>query len=224
MEYFNTVKQDYLLAEKYRKEADTLLQQQAAASKIFTKLKESAKYYEKLLPDDPELNYAKELSFVYESLVTFGKTNSEKTDFAQKTIKLRQKVYTKFQNKNTALQLANAYGCLSRYLLFEKRFAEAEEAALAGLNISGFEKPEGFDKQVEWIHTNLATSLLYQGKYKDAEKIYKQYINKSYNEEKTWKEIFLADLDELEKAGITYPDVKKIRNSVRNSGHPIIPL
>jgi len=211
VEYFNTVKQDYLLAEKYRKEADRLLQQQAAASKIFTKLKESAKYYEQLLPDDPELDYAWGLSLVYESLVSFGKTNSEKTDFAQKTIKLRQKVYTKFQNKNTALQLANAYGYLSWYLLFEKRLVKAEEAALAGLNISGFEKPEGFDKQVEWIHTNLATSLLYQGKYKDAEKIYKKYMNKPYNEEKTWKEIFLADLDELEKAGITHPDVKKIR-------------
>lgn len=187
------------------------MQQQAATSKIFTKLKQSAECYEKLLPQDPELKYARELSFVYGSLASLVETYPEKTKFTQMMLELRKKVYTKFQNENTALQLTNAYGTLSWYLLFEKRFAEAEEAALAGLNLSGFEKPERFDKQVYWIHANLATSLLYQGKYKAAEKIYKKYMNTPFNEEKRWGEVFLADFKELEKAGITHQDVRKIR-------------
>ncbi len=137
-------------------------------------------------------------------------------EVSKKTLIIRQRIFTEFLNENTSLDLAHAYGNLSWYLLFIKRFVDAEEAALAGLNISGFDKPAGFDKQTERIYSNLAAALLFQGKYEKAEKIYKQFIDKPYNEEKLWNEVFIFDLDELEKAGITHPDVKKIKELLTN--------
>ena len=211
LEYFETINQDYLLAKKYILAADSLAQQQAPANDIIARLKQSAAYYEKLLPQDPELDYAWELSFVYEHLSKWVETYPEKIHFIQKTIELRQQVHKKFQNENTALQLANSFGSLSWFLLFEHRFSEAETAALSGLSISDFSKPEGFDQQIEWIHTNLAAALLFQGSYEAAETFYKKYLNQPYDKERTWNDAFLADLNELEQAGITHPDVQKIR-------------
>ena len=51
---------------------------------------------------------------------------------------------------------------------------------------------------------------LFQGKYAEAEKIYITLKDKPYNKA-TYRETFLADLNELEKAGITHPDIAKIR-------------
>ncbi len=209
--YFDVIEPDRLLAEKYRAEADSLVQQQAGTSQILAKLKQSAECYEKLLPNDPELDYAWELSFVYGKIAEWSEPYPEKVNYTQMVVKLRQQVHAEFKNENTALQLANAYGNLSWYLLFEKRFAEAELAARSGLNISDSSKAEGFDEQVEWINTNLATALLYQGKYEEAELIYKKYQDQPYNEGKTWNEVFLDDLSTLEKAGITHPDVQKVK-------------
>ncbi|MEM6764953.1 MAG: hypothetical protein AAF655_08510 [Bacteroidota bacterium] len=36
-------------------------------------------------------------------------------------------------------------------------------------------------------------------------------MRKAYDEERSWIEVFLSDLDELAAAGITHPDVEKIR-------------
>ncbi|MFZ4400352.1 MAG: hypothetical protein ACOYO1_09980, partial [Bacteroidales bacterium] len=65
-----------------------------------------------------------------------------------------------------------------------------------------------------WIHSKLALTLLFQGKFENAEKIYQRLKDKEYPNDisKTYKEVFLEDLYELEKEGITHPDVIKIRS------------
>jgi tetratricopeptide (TPR) repeat protein len=95
-------------------------------------------------------------------------------------------------------------GTLSYYQIMQKKFFEAEASALKGLKI---------DTNQEWIKTNLAIALLYQGKYKKARKIYSEHKDKEFPNDKTkkFREIFLQDLDDLEKEGITHPDVAKIR-------------
>jgi tetratricopeptide (TPR) repeat protein len=99
-------------------------------------------------------------------------------------------------------RLANAYGSLAWYHLFNRQFAEAEQAAAAGLAI---------DPEQEWIHTNLALGLLFQGKWEEAKEVYVSFKGKAYNAQNTWVEIFRQDLEALEAAGITHPDVGKAR-------------
>jgi hypothetical protein len=53
-------------------------------------------------------------------------------------------------------------------------------------------------------------ALLFQGKYNEAEKIYMALKDKQYKNS-IFKDAFLADFDELEKAGITHPDIAKIK-------------
>lgn len=96
----------------------------------------------------------------------------------------------------------NYSGCLggqSFQCIFMSKFTEAEQYARKGLDI---------DETQTWIHTNLAASLLFQGKYKQAEKLYRQY-------KEELKEDFLKDLAAYENAGIIPEkyknDVEKIK-------------
>ena len=77
-------------------------------------------------------------------------------------------------------RLANAYGSLAWHYLFNRQFVEAEQAARNGL---------ATDPDQEWIHTNLALGLLYQGKKKEALLIYEAYLGKAYNEENSWNDV-----------------------------------
>ena len=98
-------------------------------------------------------------------------------------------------------RLANAYGVLAWYQLFNRHFLEAEQAAYKGMDI---------DPSQEWINTNLALGLLFQGKYEEAKEIYLRLKNKPYGGA-TYLKAFLDDLEALEKKGITHPDVEKVR-------------
>ena len=111
-------------------------------------------------------------------------------------------------------ELGGAYGDLAWYLLFDRKFAEAEQVARQAISPANFIKPADYDKKIEWVHTNLALALLFQGKYIEAATIYRNFKDKPYNKV-TYKETFLSDLNELEKAGITHPDVAKIRQMLQ---------
>jgi tetratricopeptide (TPR) repeat protein len=102
------------------------------------------------------------------------------------------------------LELANIYGNISFYQLFNKNFIQAEKSANEGLKI---------DPTQTWIKTNLAHALLFQGKFNEAQNIYLELKDQTYpeDESKTFRYYFLQDLDEFEKAGITHPDIPGIR-------------
>ncbi|MCB9351204.1 MAG: hypothetical protein H6573_27455 [Lewinellaceae bacterium] len=53
-------------------------------------------------------------------------------------------------------------------------------------------------------------SLLFQGKYEEAEVLYLGFKDKPYGDS-TYSKAFLEDLNALEEAGITHPDVGKVR-------------
>ena len=99
-------------------------------------------------------------------------------------------------------KLSNAYGGLAWFYLFTEQFQEAAFAAEKGLDI---------DPAQEWIHTNLALGLLLQGKKSEAMEIYKQFKGKPYDDQRSWNEVFLSDIQELEKAGIRHEDVSEIK-------------
>ena len=88
---------------------------------------------------------------------------------------------------------------LSFNLIFMKDYSKAEELAIEGLST---------DSTKHWIATNLAAALLFQGKFEEAEKIYRQY-------KVELREPFLDDFMQFEKAGVIpkkyEADVEKIK-------------
>lgn len=106
------------------------------------------------------------------------------------------------ESRSISQRLAVAYGALSWYALFAQDFSLAEQSARTAI---------ATHESAEWVYTNLALALLYQGRYEAAHAIYAERKGKMYDEERSWVEVFLADLDALESEGITHPDVRKIR-------------
>lgn len=87
----------------------------------------------------------------------------------------------------------------SFYSIFEKQYAEAEAYSKEALEV---------DSTKHIAYSNLAAALLFQGKYQEAEKIYRQY-------KPELKEGFLSDFEEFTKAGMIpknrEEDVEKIK-------------
>jgi len=109
------------------------------------------------------------------------------------------------ENPELLEMIASEYGSLSWYQLFDKQFEAAEVSARKGM---------GMSENAEWINTNFALALLFQGKFEDAKAVYLNLKDKPYGEG-TYSATFLADFDALEKEGITHPDVEKIRDLLR---------
>ncbi|MCX6252523.1 MAG: tetratricopeptide repeat protein [Bacteroidetes bacterium] len=158
---------------------------------------------------DPENIWT--LSQIYEREVSCfdAKHNEKRIEIFEKTRDLRLEVYSTYKTETTIPAMAGCYSNLSCYYSFGKRFVQAEEMAGKGLEV---------DSSQTYIYTNYAVALLFQGKYEEAKKIYLELKDKEYPEDKTktFKYFFLQDLDELEKAGITHPDVAKIRTLLTN--------
>ncbi len=149
-----------------------------------------------------------ELNQKIDAIETLKQQNETEQDVHQKVVRQQQIVDLHHQlelylpdNKDLQNLIASEYGSLAWYQLFDQQFTAAEEAARKGLSI---------DPTEEWISTNLALSLLYQGKWEAAKAIYLPFKDQPQGDG-TYKEVFLEDLDALEKAGITHPDVEKIR-------------
>ena len=63
------------------------------------------------------------------------------------------------------------------------------------------------------VVSNLASALLFQNKYEEALAYYQEWKDKEWSDDRYGKfcEVFISDLKELEEAGITHPDVEKVR-------------
>lgn len=159
----------------------------------------------------------------FDSIPVFEKIYALMAEFASATaaaekVRITRNFITEYTTlvqhgyPNMTVELGNQWGNLAWYLLFEKRFSEAEKAARESLKPTTFARTEGYDGQMAWVNTNLALSLLLQGRYKDAEKVYVQFKDEVYKDTgDRFKTPFLADLDDLEAAGITHPDMAKVR-------------
>ncbi len=139
----------------------------------------------------------------YEKEVETQTTMRNKAEPQEKVVGVWEEAFRRYsQNPRIRTFLTQNLGRLSWYRLFAEDFKGAEAAARRGLEV---------DQSETWILTNLATALLFQNRYKEAEPIYQQLKDQLNNEELTWIEGFLADLAELKAAGITHPDVDKVR-------------
>ncbi len=99
----------------------------------------------------------------------------------------------------------NKYFNLSFYALFVGKPQEAIQAAKKTLELS----PEAVS-----VETNLALGYLLNNQYTEAEKIYLKWKGKNFPDNKDKRlcdEMFLADIADLEKSGITHPDFEKVK-------------
>lgn len=144
-----------------------------------------------------------------DSLYKYSKNNFLKAD----SIFNQYKDNPLIINKHYTKRLAKGYGSLSFNLLFIKKYIESEKAAIKGLRI---------DSSTTWIKTNLAHALLFQGKYVEAEKIYREikdikFVQYDY---KTLGGACLDDFKKLEEKKlipIEYQEsVEKIKSILKN--------
>ncbi|MCB9036828.1 MAG: tetratricopeptide repeat protein [Lewinellaceae bacterium] len=163
---------------------------------------ELATYFEKVTEEDLQVQAQINQVLPLEEQVKTETGPAQKAGKQVEVVSFLEKVWQQYpQNETIISRLSNACGGLSWRQLFNRRFAEAEQAARKGLD---------FDPSQEWINTNLALSLLFQGKYEEAEVLYLDYKDKPYGDS-TYSKAFLEDLNALEEAGITHPDVGKVR-------------
>ena len=64
-----------------------------------------------------------------------------------------------------------------------------------------------------FIQSNLAHALLFQGHYDEALAIYRQYWDKPLNG-KTFGEVTLEDFAAFDKAGLTHPDLSRMKRAL----------
>ena len=100
--------------------------------------------------------------------------------------------------------LARELSNWSYHSLFCGKFARAEELAEKALFYNEDEVDE------VWVNANLAMAYLMQGKLADAKALYTYLKNKPHRAGR-YKKTLLTDLDELEAAGLTHPDMAVIR-------------
>ncbi|MEO6730645.1 MAG: hypothetical protein ABIN01_05470 [Ferruginibacter sp.] len=104
--------------------------------------------------------------------------------------------------------LAQDYGNLAWYSLFQKKpnYKNIQSYAKRGIAV---------DSAQDWIYTNLVLAYLFDHKFKEADAIYMKFKSqKKVYDGLAFKDAFLQDFEDLEKAGIISPKDPKINNEV----------
>ena len=112
---------------------------------------------------------------------------------------------------NYTNELSMTYSRLASFYIFDEKFNLSELSARKSLVV---------DSTQVGAKTNLAATLLFQGKYQEAEAIYLELKNKEYaGQDKTYGDTCLKYLAEFEKANVIPEerklDVKKIKKLLR---------
>ena len=163
--------------------------------------KESLEIYQKLAINNPKL-YSIELAGV---IFNLGKLYSdmgyyEKSEALSKDgMAIVKQLFERFPNEDNKKQYAGALGGLSFTSILVGKYSEAEAYAREGLSI---------DSSQTFIHESLALALLFQGRYDEAQPIYRQFKDEL-------KEGFLGDFEKLESEKLIpaerIDDVERIR-------------
>ena len=113
-------------------------------------------------------------------------------------------------------QLASALGGLAFNLVLNSQFAEAQTRCEEAQRLAN-EIGDGIQKSdrdnLIFIQGNLAHALLFQGHYDEALAIYRQYWDKPLHG-KTFGEVTLEDFAAFDKAGLTHPDLSRMKQAL----------
>ena len=123
------------------------------------------------------------------------------------------------ESKDVKNRLSRDYGNLSFYSMFDPaiNYDSVIFYASKGLALDSIKN--------NWIYTNLALGYLFSGKYKKAYNVYGRLKDSLYNtsyDQRPFKDGFLGDFTDLEKAGIIpdkgelYERIRKIKKFLKN--------
>lgn len=115
----------------------------------------------------------------------------------------------KLETEGTSTEvLVQAINSRAWYGLLSGKFAEAEALLHKGIAL---------DSSYKYLHTNMPPALLLQGKIEEAMVLFRKWKDVEYggDDYATYREVFLADLLEFEKAGVIpeerETDVERVR-------------
>jgi hypothetical protein len=106
------------------------------------------------------------------------------------------------KNMDVSRMFSLACGRMARYMILTRQFTEAE--TYARLDIAHSSDSTASKK-------NLAHSLLYQGRFEEAAALYRELQDAVMHNRTPCRAAVLEDFDAFERAGITHPDIAKIR-------------
>jgi tetratricopeptide (TPR) repeat protein len=113
-------------------------------------------------------------------------------------------------------RLAFALGGLAFHLVLDSQFAEAQtrcQEAQRLANEIGDGVQKSYRDNLIFIQGNLAHALLFQGHYDEALAIYRQYWDKPLHG-KTLGGVTLEDFAAFDKAGLTHPDLSRMKQAL----------
>lgn len=177
--------------------ADSQIKQEKYSEAI-TPLEEALNFYKKEVKNGASTDYYNTTISWLHLLYEQEKKYSQAYQCFKQNIPTLMTLYQ--SNKSNYAELLNSILISqSFYSIFEKQYAEAEAYSKKALEVNS-------TKHI--TYSNLAAALLFQGKYQEAEKIYRQYKSEL-------KEGFLSDFEEFTKAGVIpkdrEEDVEKIK-------------
>ena len=162
--------------------------------------KQALELYQQIGKDKPNV-YEPDVAMTLGNLAILY-SNTQRREEAEKTYKQVLEIIQRLAKDNPKAYepyAAMTLGGLSFNAIFMGKYSEAEQLAREGLKV---------DSTLHFIYTNLASSLLLQGRYNEAEPIYRQYKDEL-------KDSFLADFEQFKAAGVIpkerEEDVEKIR-------------
>ena len=134
----------------------------------------------------------------------------------REAVELLRNVVSYQPDDQSRYQLASRLGGLAFQLVLDSQFAEAQtrcEEAQRLANAVGDGVQRSNRDNLIFIQGNLAHALLFQGHYDEALAIYRQNWDKPLNG-KTFGEITLEDFAAFDKAGLTHPDLSRMKQAL----------
>ena len=136
----------------------------------------------------------------------------------RESVELLREVLSYQPDDQLRYRLATALGTLAFNLVLNSQFAEArtrcEEAQRLASEIGDGVQESDRDSLI-FIQGNLAHALFFQGHYDEALAIYRQYWDRPLHG-KTFGELHLEDFAAFEKAGLTHPDLFRMKEALGN--------
>ena len=177
--------------------ANSQVKQEKYAEAI-SPFEQALEFYKKEAEQGESIDYYTTIMSRLDQLYGQEKKYSQAYQCFKRNIPLLKTIYRSDKN-NYAELLKSILVSQSFYSIFEKQYVEAENYSKDALEV---------DSTKHVVYGNLAAALLFQGKYQEAEKIYRQYKSEL-------KEDFLSDFEEFSKAGVIpkhrEEDVEKIK-------------
>ena len=188
---------DSALGVSYNNLANSQVKQEKYAEAI-SSFEQALGFYKKEAEQGKSIDYYTTIMSRLDQLYGQEKKYSQAYQCFKRNIPLLKTIYRSDKN-NYAELLKSILVSQSFYSIFEKQYVEAEIYSKEALEV---------DSTKHVVYGNLAAALFFQGKYQEAEKIYRQYKSEL-------KEGFLSDFEEFSKAGVIpknrEEDVEKIK-------------